>query len=173
MKKCNTCGETKPLNEFHSKTVAKDGLTGHCIICGNESLRKSRAGKNEHLNKQARGYYRKARVRRRKERKDYPEREMVIKSRGRAKKKKVPHDIKAGDIIIPKKCPICGAILRTHAGRIGKNNKSLDRIIPKLGYVKGNIIVICRRCNMIKNDATPDEILRIGNFYKNLEKRSL
>jgi len=33
MKKCNKCGEQKPLSEFHKKKANKDGLQNACKIC--------------------------------------------------------------------------------------------------------------------------------------------
>ena len=57
----------------------------------------------------------------------------------------------------------------TVAGR--SDSPSLDRIKPELGYVAGNIIWVSFRANLIKNDATPQEILLVGNFYKTLEQK--
>jgi hypothetical protein len=45
---------------------------------------------------------------------------------------------------------------------------SIDKIVPALGYVKGNVIIVSNRANIIKNNATPEEILAVGFFYKNL-----
>jgi len=54
-----------------------------------------------------------------------------------------------------------------------KNNDltpSIDRIDPKKGYVKDNIIVVSMRANRIKNDATVDEIRKVADFYEKLLK---
>jgi len=54
-----------------------------------------------------------------------------------------------------------------------KNNdltKSIDRIDPRKGYVKDNIIVVSMRTNRIKTDATVDEIRRVADFYEKLLK---
>ena len=45
---------------------------------------------------------------------------------------------------------------------------SIDRIIPTLGYVRGNVIVVSLKANRIKNDATPDELMEVARFYKEL-----
>ena len=45
-----------------------------------------------------------------------------------------------------------------------------DRIDPKKGYVKGNIIVVSMRANRIKTDATVDEIRKVADFYEKLLK---
>ena len=38
---------------------------------------------------------------------------------------------------------------------------SLDRFVPNLGYVKGNIRVISFRANRLKSDATIDEMRQV------------
>jgi hypothetical protein len=61
-------------------------------------------------------------------------------------------------------CPALGIELI-----IGKedwgNSPTIDRIDNTKGYVKGNIIVVSMLANCIKNQATPDQILKVGNFY--------
>lgn len=41
---------------------------------------------------------------------------------------------------------------------IMKNDPSVDRIIPELGYTKGNVRVISNRANLLKNNASIEEI---------------
>lgn len=36
MKKCQSCGETKPLDEFHNQTKSKDGKQSRCKACNLE-----------------------------------------------------------------------------------------------------------------------------------------
>lgn len=48
------------------------------------------------------------------------------------------------------------------------NSPSLDRIVPSLGYVKGNVIFVSTLANQIKSSATPDQIRRVWEFYSNL-----
>lgn len=44
---------------------------------------------------------------------------------------------------------------------------SLDRIDPNKGYVKGNVWVITKRANTMKNNATRAELLKFAdNIYK-------
>ena len=61
--------------------------------------------------------------------------------------------------------------------KVGENFKdskvsapSLDRLIPKLGYVKGNIVIVSTRANTIKRDATPEELMKIAKFYEKVFK---
>ena len=45
---------------------------------------------------------------------------------------------------------------------------SLDKIYPDKGYVLENIQIISWRANRIKNDSTPDEILKIAEYIKKI-----
>lgn len=47
--------------------------------------------------------------------------------------------------------------------RPGPNSPELDRIIPELGYVRGNIWVICHQANKMKNDGTWQELRAIAD----------
>lgn len=92
---------------------------------------------------------------------------MLSNARTRAKRAGVPCTITAGDIIVPSHCPILGIPLARRLGRKGgcDQSPSLDRIVPELGYVPGNIVVVSRRANRIKNDATIEELAAIADFY--------
>ena len=100
---------------------------------------------------------------------------MFISAKSRALRENIPFNIKEEDILIPKKCPILNIPLTLkmpERGDKGNNIKnydspSLDKIIPSLGYVKGNIWVISYRANTIKNNCTFEEIEKL---YKALNK---
>ena len=54
-----------------------------------------------------------------------------------------------------------------------KNNDlspSIDRINPRKGYIKDNIIVVSMRENRIKTDASFTEIIKVADFYEKLLK---
>lgn len=40
----------------------------------------------------------------------------------------------------------------------------MDRIIPELGYTKGNVVVISFRANRLKNDATYEELRALADY---------
>ena len=93
---------------------------------------------------------------------------MIGNARRRARLAGVPFTITSADIVIPSHCPILGIPLVRLLGKKGgsDNSPSLDRIIPEGGYVPGNIIVISRRANRIKSDATPEELEQVADFYR-------
>jgi hypothetical protein len=83
-----------------------------------------------------------------------------------------PQDIKDKLNLAGSKCPVLGVDMEI--SKLGSKNNdltpSIDRIDPKKGYVKGNIIVVSMRANRIKTDATVDEIRKVANFYDKLLK---
>jgi hypothetical protein len=75
----------------------------------------------------------------------------------------------------PSECPCCSVKLdyrmkrdETGRGEIGPkdNAPSLDRIDCLEGYVAGNVVIICWRCNAIKRDATLNELERITAYMR-------
>ena len=97
------------------------------------------------------------------------ERTMVSSARRTAKKIGVPFDITIDDIFIPEFCPVLGIkLIRTRMCR-NDATPSIDRIIPKKGYVRENIMVISMRANRIKTDATFEELIKVADFYSNLK----
>ena len=95
---------------------------------------------------------------------------LVRNARQRAKTFGVPFEITKEDIVIPDFCPVLGIPIRVTTFSNGRkdwgNSPSLDRIVPELGYVKGNICVISLRANRIKCDATPEELRRVYEYCR-------
>jgi hypothetical protein len=69
------------------------------------------------------------------------------------------------DIRIPEFCPVLGIPLKPGKGQATANSPSLDRIDPNGGYTRENTHVISHRANMIKNNATPDELAKVALFF--------
>jgi hypothetical protein len=92
-----------------------------------------------------------------------PEYTMYHNAKRRARYESIPFDISFTDIVIPDTCPVLGTKFDT-SNR--ETSPSLDRIIPHLGYVKGNISVISMRANRLKSDATEQELRQIANYIK-------
>lgn len=83
----------------------------------------------------------------------------------RAEKKGIEFDIEVDDIEIPEFCPILGTKLKANISKGGDHNSpSLDRIDPSKGYVKGNVHVISKRANVIKSDATEEEVRKVADW---------
>lgn len=82
------------------------------------------------------------------------ERRMLADAKARATKGSFSCTIELSDIFIPDKCPLLGVTFE----RKGPYAPSLDKIIPSLGYVPGNVMVISYRANAIKHNATLQEL---------------
>ena len=72
------------------------------------------------------------------------------------------------DIIIPEKCPVFGFELKREDRETWMCAPSVDRIDSSKGYIKGNVTVVSRRANIIKRDATIEELEQLFNYYKTL-----
>lgn len=76
----------------------------------------------------------------------------------RAVKNNVPFTIEESDIVVPDVCPVLGMKLKIGVGAKSENSPSLDRRIPSLGYVPGNVFVISWMANRLKGPHTDPEI---------------
>jgi hypothetical protein len=75
--------------------------------------------------------------------------------------------LKDKDVSVPDVCPVLGIPLKVVSGKgFTDNSPSLDRIVPSLGYVPGNVVVISMRANRIKSDASLAELKKIVEFYQ-------
>lgn len=87
--------------------------------------------------------------------------------RASAKRQGLPFDLTVEDIFVPEHCPVLGIPLnRTPDVAAPDTAPSVDRLIPALGYVKGNISVISGRANRIKTDATVNEVERVAAWMR-------
>lgn len=92
---------------------------------------------------------------------------LVSGAKGRAKKNNIPFNITVGDLHFPTHCPILGIALSRATGKASNNSYSIDRIIPELGYVKGNVMIISHLANVMKNSASKELLLK---FCENAPK---
>jgi len=95
-----------------------------------------------------------------------PELKMWRRAANRAKEQQLAFDILVDDIVIPDVCPVLGIPLVINKGKSGggNNSPSLDKIIPELGYVRGNIQVISQLANVMKFNATKEQLLLFANW---------
>ena len=152
-KKCPTCKKVLPIKEFYFDKKTKDELFYRCKSCDSDRRKKWR--KNNLKSRAISNKY--------------------FSLTQRARKKNVPMEITAeyiknmypDDMI----CPALGIKMERGIGGRPENISncsSIDRIIPEKGYVPGNVIIVSMKANQIKSNATPDEIIKVGKFYKKL-----
>lgn len=58
-------------------------------------------------------------------------------------------------------------------GKTTGNSPSLDRIIPELGYIPGNVIFISHNANRIKSNATEKQIYAVADWLHEARKEVL
>jgi hypothetical protein len=155
-KVCSNCGLEKPLNTEHFRYRSK-----RCVF--EAKCRKCQIEENK-------AYYlnNKEKVKQRKRNRlvDDGRRELWGGARIRAKSKGIPFTITIDDIVIPEVCPVLGIKLEHGVGYVCDNSPTLDRIIPELGYVVGNIQVISHRANTIKNNASLEDMIKVVEHMK-------
>lgn len=91
------------------------------------------------------------------------QRRLFDNAKHRANTKGIPFDITIDDIVVPDVCPVFGVPFVWGDG-INDYSPSLDKVIPKLGYVKGNIQVICTLANRIKSNATAEQVEKVLQY---------
>ncbi len=173
LKRCNRCQVKKLPTEFGRKADQPDGLQRSCRPCLNEYSRlwaRDNAERREEVVKTWRknnpDKVRKATM---KWRANNHESMLFYKAKHRAKKNGEPFALTKEDIVVPAVCPVLGIPLKRHVGGKGKthdDSPTLDKIVPALGYVKGNVAVISGRANRVKNDASAEEHRKIANWIE-------
>jgi hypothetical protein len=175
MKKCTKCHLEKDLCEFNKNTDSKDGFSYQCKKCNLEQhkifrkkypeIAKARDERYRKKHKEKINLKDKIRYVR-----DY-KKKLVRGAKNRAKKEGLPFDLTENDIYIPDICPVFGYPLEigVNKKKVQPNSPSLDRIIPERGYVKSNIRVISYKANIMKNNASFEEMIKIGEDGKRLQ----
>ena len=95
---------------------------------------------------------------------------LMYNAKKRSKDENVDFNITEDDLIVPEYCPYLDIKLESSQPR-GCSRRfvaSLDRIDPTKGYIKGNIEVISHLANTMKNNATPEQLIK---FAKEVLKR--
>jgi len=86
---------------------------------------------------------------------------LYLSAKRRARLKQLDFNLELSDIIVPEYCPILQLYLHPNqdGSRSSKNNSpSLDRIDNRKGYIKGNVQVISTLANIMKSNATKEQL---------------
>lgn len=85
---------------------------------------------------------------------------IIRNSKFMAKRRGIYFNLKYSDFEIPEYCPILGIKLKytSESGGNDPAHASLDRIDNSKGYIKGNVIVVSRLANAMKNEATFNQL---------------
>lgn len=167
MKECTKCNVSKNESEFHLSKITSDKLHAHCKECKRNYDIEYR--KSEKVQK-----YQQSDIYKDKKKDyinaNYLERKISnIRSRIKSSGRNLEFSITSDDLEIPEYCPLLNVKLNYKIGT-GRNNgytASIDRIDNNKGYIKGNVWVISKLANTMKNRASIDELL---TFSKNTIK---
>lgn len=86
------------------------------------------------------------------------EKKILNRARSRAAKRGVPFELQERDIYVPEFCPVFGTPFN--------NDESIDRMEPSRGYVPDNINIISLRANVVKGNATLEELEAVVAWMK-------
>lgn len=187
MKICSKCKIGKEEEEefyiFTSKQRKTPYLSPRCKSCSREdnAKRKTRKGYREWDNNYKKklretvpnwSELEKRRIRRFKN--SHPGVFMYYNAKRRAKTKGYEFNIELIDIIIPKYCPYLNIPLIYGVKGDYENTPSLDRLDNSKGYVKGNILVVSKKGNSMKNSASFEELKTFcTNILKMIESKDI
>lgn len=88
----------------------------------------------------------------------------------RAVQQGVPFSLRYEDIQVPEFCPVLGIRLERARGASTDSSPSIDRLVPSLGYVPGNVMVISQKANRIKSVGTVEDLLAIVRYMQQNSK---
>lgn len=97
---------------------------------------------------------------------------MYNRAKVSAKQRGIEFAIKKADIVLATECPLLRVPLEYEAlgNKDAIHRPSLDRIDNAKGYVKGNVQVVSARANILKRDATLEELVNLGKWAEALLK---
>lgn len=174
MLQCSKCKLQLDFSQFHKHSTSKTGYRGECKSCRKEYDLKRYEENKDSVLLNRKEYYEKTKnipevVARKKKFKDkyYAEKYEVFilnRCRTRARRSNLEFNIELSDIVIPEVCPVLGIPLIRGKDKASINSPSVDRIDPNCGYTKGNIQIISNLANMMKNNATPEQLINFAQW---------
>lgn len=184
LKRCTRCNIEKTLKEYTFVSSKSNRLNSQCKKCRTE---KSARWRKSH-SKRYKSYLKRWRTKNRKHayklgenwRRENPLKAKAIQlttmARARAKEYGLPFNITSNNIFEKLSLGVCEQTkLRFEYHKDGKTNPcspSIDRIVPKKGYVKGNIRLIVWALNAFKNRFSDDEIYPVAKAFIKYYKKS-
>lgn len=183
---CHRCGRRKPRTReyFVVSKECRDGLSGTCKECARAYQARWR---KEHPERDQRARAReRAKARERWHQKvaarianePFKDRAVILRQgmTERARRLGLPYDSDRLTVSYlmnwlkqQPQCECCGRALaiRRRLDQYKQDaSPSIDRVRPELGYVLGNVALLCWRCNNLKRNASPEELLIIATWLR-------
>lgn len=164
---CLNCGHTWPVDVKINKVGNLSKVRYFCNSC-NKTL--TNWQKRSIMLEKVEGYKEKYLQEKRESRIRNAQHYLWKRAKDRAEKQGLAFDIEESDVVIPEICPILEVPFEWGTKGEYEYSPSLDKIDPTKGYVKGNVCVISKKANSMKNSATYEELKK---FCKNVLRYSL
>ena len=174
MKVCITCKINKKNKEFRIRQD-NSSLRNECKSCESKKARERYltsvdSGDKVSLPKEPET---ERDIRNPEEAKEIAMKRMLSGAKNRAKQQGLMFNLNYADIKVPNLCPVLKIPLIPSDGEgLTDNSPSLDKRVPHLGYVKGNVTVISMLANRIKTNATAAQILEVAKYTNEIEKEN-
>lgn len=149
-RKCKACGSR----------IRADNVSGYCNAPNCRRTwdrlrgRFARAARREYHRNYNHGY-----------RRANPQRFALRGAKRRAENSGVPFKLTEEDLPpIPDRCPVFNTVFIFGNGCVRPESLTLDRIVPTLGYVPGNVMWLSHRANAMKQDASIEELHKFARW---------
>ena len=158
-KYCARCKILKPASTFQPKFYNKDGLDAHCRECRGIIRREHYDSAVEATKRVIRQQQNPVKLRLR---------QMIASAKIRAKRDNLPFALTFEYMcgLVRTHCPVLGLTFNYQATEFSADSPSLDKFIPSLGYVPGNVTIISRRANTMKQDASLEEVEALAMWMR-------
>ena len=143
MKVCKDCGKEKDPSEFYNNRNGKHNFCKPCYVLRNKRYQQDYRDRNRFAIR-------------------------MRSCRARSKEKDLPFNLTEDYLkeIWSGYCPVFNTALNLDAKKGVLGHAQLDRIVPSLGYVEGNVVWLSERANRIKDDATLEDLERLVEWLK-------
>lgn len=184
MKKCTNSQHVGnillPLSNFSKRKNASDGHQSWCKDCCSQ-YRKRQAiasGKEPHKRMTYKEQLERNKITLRARKRKSPRHNLVFllqNIRQRCKTTNVPFNVSADDFSnLPTHCPdLKVKLIYGNKGKASPYSATVDKIIPSLGYVPGNVRIISYKANVMKQDASFEEMKTIAESWLQLYNESV
>lgn len=140
---CKTCGKSKYVTAFYKNRKGLHSLCKPCYIDRNKKYQETYRANNR----------------------------FAIRARSckaRSEEKGLAFDLTEDYLmsVWTGTCPVFNTLLKIEALRGEAYHAQLDRVVPSLGYVQGNVVWLSERANRIKDDATVEDLERLVEWLK-------
>jgi len=151
MQICQGCEREKPIEDFPKRKDRSGRRRPYCLECAKKGNRSRYAF----------------------HRKNNPFRHRCSRAKTRAKALGVSFDLDPEYLenMWTGECPVLGLPINIVTDRSDEMAAELDRFVPELGYVKGNVHWLSRRINRLKNNVTVTELKDLIEWMEKYDKK--